>query len=83
MNLTKVVRVHILKTYSGSRYIAPLILYLGTSLKSMVNFTPPPLKNPPPLRKKNLGDVWVGGWVGPRGSQDILEWKNFVTYTVH
>jgi hypothetical protein len=48
----------------------------------VVKFPPRPLPPPPPPRPpKNLGDVWVGGWVGLRRSQDISEQANVINYS--
>jgi hypothetical protein len=36
----KVFPNHVMRTYRGSSVIAPIILYLGTRLRGVVNFTP-------------------------------------------
>jgi hypothetical protein len=45
-----------MKAYWGSECIAPLVLYLGTGWRWVVNFTP----------KERAPDThWIGGRVGP------------------
>jgi hypothetical protein len=67
----KVFHVHVIKAYSESRGIAPLILNLRTRWR-YINFTPRQLYPP----KKNAGAHRTGGWLGPRASLDVLNNKN-------
>jgi hypothetical protein len=53
----KVVPVHAMKAYRGSRGTAPHILNLRRDLR--------PEKNP--------GAHWIGGWVGSRAGLDVME----------
>jgi hypothetical protein len=53
--------LHAMKTYGGSRSIAPFILNLGTRWRSVVSITPRPL-----CQGKGLRDQLIGGWIGPR-----------------
>jgi hypothetical protein len=66
----KVVTVHIVKAYTGSRGTAPLILNLSTR-RWLVNFTP--RRHYP--RGKNPSMHWIGGWVGPTAGLDVSKSK--------
>jgi hypothetical protein len=56
--------------------IAPLILYLGISLRCVVKFTPLPLY---PLPRKNPSTLSTGGFVGSTTGVEVLEKKQFLT----
>jgi hypothetical protein len=62
---SKVVAVHAMKAYSESGGLAPFILNLGPSWRSVVNFTLRPL-----YLLGNKSDIY---WVGPRSGLDGLE----------
>jgi hypothetical protein len=61
------IKHHAMKTYWGSRGIAPRILDLGTRWRWSASrpgcFIP---------RKRAPGTHWIGGWVGPRDVQDTV-----------
>jgi hypothetical protein len=57
---------HATNTYWGSRDKAPRILKLGTKWRWMVSFTLRPLGR----RRKDPGNRWIIGWVGPRVGLD-------------
>jgi hypothetical protein len=66
----KVFPDHAMRTYRGSRVIAPLIL--GTRWRWVVNFKSLSALHP----DNNYSTHWKGGWVGPRACLDVLEkWK--------
>lgn len=65
----KVVPVHTMKIYKGSKGSAPLILNLGTTRTRAVNFTPWPIYP----RGKNASTHWIGGWVGHSASLNVLD----------
>ena len=73
----KVVLVHSMKAYKGSRGIALLIDNFDIRWRWVVNFTflvaLPPRKNP--------GTHWIGGCVGPRVGLDVVEKKKCLTPT--
>jgi hypothetical protein len=51
-------------------------MFLGTSWRSVVSFTPRPLY---PWNRAP-GTHWIGGWVGPRASLDDVEKKKFIEF---
>jgi hypothetical protein len=57
--------VHGMKAYRGCRGKASLILNFSTRWRWVVNFTPWPLTT--------WREPWIGSWVGPRASLDVLE----------
>ena len=57
-----------MKAYRRSRWIEPLILYLGIRWRWLLSLTPRQLY---PLAL-NLGTHWIGCWVGLRASLDYL-----------
>jgi hypothetical protein len=58
--------------YRGSEGIAPLILYLGSRLRWVVNFVPWSLYP----WKWNPAPILFWGWVGPRAGLDVAsKWK--------
>jgi hypothetical protein len=63
------VPVHAMKAYKGSTYIAPFILNLGMRWKWVISLMFWPLLS----RARICRTSWIGGWVGPRTSQGILE----------
>jgi hypothetical protein len=68
----KVVPVHSMKAYKGSRSIALLIHNFDIRWRWVVNFTFLVALLP----RKNPGTHWIGGCVGPRVVLDVVEKKN-------
>jgi hypothetical protein len=65
----KFVTVVSMKAYRGNKHIPPLIIYLKSRQKQVVNFTP--LLIYPP--RETLSTTSTGGWVGSRARLEI--WK--------
>jgi hypothetical protein len=68
----KVVPVHTINAYRGSRGVAPLSLNLGARWRTVVSITP----RTPYSRGKNAATHWIGGCVGTRDSLDDLDYRN-------
>ena len=66
----KVVPVHCMKSYKGSRRTAEFLLKLGNGWRWVVNLPP---------QGKYPGTYWIGSWVGPKARQHILEKKNLLS----
>jgi hypothetical protein len=62
-----------MKTYGGSGSIDPRFLDLGTSLWGECSALHPGLFTPGERASVNQ---WIGGWVGPRASLDMENWKS-------
>jgi hypothetical protein len=64
-----------MKTYRGTRGIAPLILDHGTKWTWIINFTPRSL-----YPRKNPGTHLIRGWVGPRAGMGFWRRETFLAF---